>query len=64
MHKNTAEGGLVTIDENVDHTLWPCLPHPQDMSCEQAQAIYRDPREGRVLRPLPPSYARHSPPAR
>lgn len=61
MHKRTAEGGVTTIDENVDHTLWPCLPHPQEMTCEMAQAMYRNPREGRVLRPLPPTYgnARH-----
>jgi hypothetical protein len=64
MHKNTAEGGLVTIDENVDHTLWPCIPHPQDMSCQQAQAMYRNPREMRVLRPLPTTiHARNPPPA-
>ena len=58
MHKNTAEGGLTTIDENVDHTLWPCLPHHPSMTCQQAQAIYRDPREARILRPLPPMPAR------
>lgn len=61
-HKNTAEGGLTTIDENVDHTLWPCLPHAQEVSCEQAQAMYRNPREGRTLRPLPPTYGNASHP--
>jgi hypothetical protein len=28
--------GLITLDENVDHTRWPCISHPGNMTCEQA----------------------------
>ena len=64
MHKQTAEGGVMTIDENVDHTLWPCIPHDPAVDCETAQRMWRDPREGRVLRPFEPRNARHTTPTR
>lgn len=28
--------GLQTIDRNVDHKRWPCVPHPAEVSCEDA----------------------------
>lgn len=64
MHKNTAEGGLTTINENVDHTKWPCLPHDPETSCEMAQAMFRDPRAGRTLRPMEARNARYPAPPR
>lgn len=31
--------GLMTIDENVLHTRWPCFSHPASMACEVAQRL-------------------------
>jgi len=28
--------GLQTVDTNVDHTQWPCVPHPPDVLCADA----------------------------
>jgi hypothetical protein len=45
--------GLQTVDNNVNHTRWPCVSHPQDMSCEQA--IYNVSKHGfRTLTPAQP----------
>jgi hypothetical protein len=51
MHKNTAEGGVVTLDEHVNHTRWPCVPHRADVSCSDAVRAWHDPRDFRTLRP-------------
>jgi len=29
--------GLETIDNNVEHTRWPCVSHPTSMPCLEAQ---------------------------
>jgi hypothetical protein len=63
MHKNTAEGGVVTIDENIDHTRWPCVPHGPEIACAQAIIRYQNQQNGRVLRPLPVRYADYPPAA-
>jgi len=51
MHKNTADGQTMTLDEHVDHTRWPCVPHVRGVPCELAQRVWRDPREMRLLKP-------------
>lgn len=44
--------GLVTIDNNVNHTRWPCISHPPDQDCGEAQRIAS--RRGvRTLTPAP-----------
>lgn len=44
--------GLQTLDENVLHTRWPCVSHPQAMTCEDA--IYTVSKRGfRTLTPAP-----------
>jgi hypothetical protein len=32
--------GLVTVDRNVDHTRWPCISHPPELSCGDALRLY------------------------
>jgi len=54
----------MTLDENVDHTVWPCIPHDPNVDCNDALRAYRDPRGSRILRPQVPSYARNPPPPR
>jgi len=51
MHKNTGEGQTVTLDEHVDHTRWPCVPHRRDVRCEDAVRAWRNPHDFRTLRP-------------
>jgi hypothetical protein len=41
--------GLMTVDRNVNHTRWPCVSHPPELSCEQAMQI----ASRRSLRSLP-----------
>lgn len=31
--------GLLTLDDNRSHVLWPCISHPASMACEQAQRL-------------------------
>lgn len=52
--KNAHPGhiGLRTIDNNVEHTLWPCLSHPASMTCEWAQRLASK-RGARSLVPAP-----------
>jgi hypothetical protein len=64
MHKQTAEGGIITLDENQDHTLWPCVQHDPRISCNEAQRMWQDPRAQRTLRPQEPRYARYPTPPR
>jgi hypothetical protein len=52
--KNAHPGhiGLVTFDENVTHTRWPCISHPPEQDCADAQRLAG--RRGvRTLRPMP-----------
>ena len=52
--KNAHPGhiGLVTLDENVNHTRWPCISHPPEQECADALRIAS--RRGlRTLRPAP-----------
>lgn len=42
--------GLQTVDTNVDHTRWPCVSHPPEMSCDVA--VHAASRKGfRTLEP-------------
>lgn len=64
MHKRTAEGGVATLNENIDHTRWPCIPHDPTVPCDEALRQWQDPRGQRILRPQEPTYARHPTSAR
>jgi hypothetical protein len=45
--------GLETLDNNVNHTRWPCVSHPQSLTCEQA--LYTASKHGfRTLVPQQP----------
>jgi hypothetical protein len=46
--------GLMTLDNNVNHTRWPCVSHGQDLTCEQA--LYTASKHGfRTLVPQQPA---------
>ena len=45
--------GLVTIDNNVSHTRWPCISHPPEQDCTEAQRLAGK-RGLRSLVPAPP----------
>jgi hypothetical protein len=64
MHKRTAEGGVVTLDENQDHTLWPCIQHDPSIPCDEALRMWQDPRGRRILYAQEARYARYPTPPR
>jgi hypothetical protein len=52
MQRRTADGGLTTTDEQITHTVWPCVHHSPDVPCIVAQRNAS--RYGmRTLRPQP-----------
>ena len=42
---------MVTIDEHVDHTRWPCVPHRREVACDDAVRAWHDPRGWSTLKP-------------